>query len=176
MRLPAALWTVGGLCYLVAETVSALHYPGYDYARDLISDLGTAGSPLAIVMNAGFVANGVLFASAAVTLPNTRRGKAFLALSACYGVGMVLVGVFQSGASLHTVGAAMALVGGNAALVVARWGRPVVTVLGVVGLVAVAVFVVTDTGAVWERVSAYTIVAGEFVLATALARCAGMDR
>lgn len=195
--VPAALWATGALWYLVAEAISARAYPGYDYARNYISDLGRPTSPLSTVMNAGFIVQGALFAAAATTLyratPQAKLRGTFLILAICYGAGMVLVGTFHSGpqsadssvAAVHTAGAVMALAGGNAALLVGgtstlqstlySWSCRVIAVLGGTGLAALVLLAASQAGlnvpfseAVWERVSAYTITVGELMIAGAI--------
>ncbi|WP_229052341.1 DUF998 domain-containing protein [Aeromicrobium sp. Leaf350] len=195
-------WIAAGLVYLGTEAVSAVAFPGYSYATNYISDLGipevgTSGgrpidSPLAWVMNTGFVLHGLLFAAAGV-LVAAKRGttvwRLVALLAVVHGVGNVLVGVVHSGdGPLHGIGAAMAIVGGDLAAITAglavraktsrRLGAAFVA-LGVVGIVSV-VALVLDSGSssvdllpdgVWERLAVYTITAFELTLgATILAR------
>jgi hypothetical membrane protein len=59
-RVGAGLWS---LCFqfLVAEQIARLGWSGpYSMARDYISDLGSARSPLHWVMNGSFVLQGFL--------------------------------------------------------------------------------------------------------------------
>ncbi|WP_258059546.1 MULTISPECIES: DUF998 domain-containing protein [unclassified Rathayibacter] len=204
-RGAGVLWVVSALAYVGAEAVAASAFPGYSYARNYISDLGVPevgvfqgraiDSPLHAVMNAGFLLQGALYLAAAVTTVRAARGGSrglFLSLAVVYAVGIAVVGlVHGSSASaqngiggLHVVGAAMAIVGGNAASIVAgaaaRRGRApwaletVGIVLGAAGLLALLMLQV-DTrvpgvdllpDGVWERASVYAVTAWQ--LATGL--------
>ncbi|MFC6087767.1 DUF998 domain-containing protein [Saccharothrix lopnurensis] len=195
----AVLWALGGAWYLTSEAVAASAFPGYSYAYDYISDLGAVGdeppgSPLAAVMNLGFLHQGLLFLLGSIfavrALPASRGRSAFLALAVGYAVGTGLVGVFHSGQhgtpTLHGVGAVMAILGGNLAVVAVglrfrehATTRPTGTagvVLGIAGIASLLLLglnivlgtpVLFDDGT-WERGSVYTITAWQFVAATAL--------
>lgn len=183
-------WFLAGAAYLVCETIAAQRYPGYSYVRDYISALGVPSvSPSATLMNAGaFVLHGILFAVAGLllarALPPSRRRTAFVALAALNGVGNVLVGLFHAGASpLHGLGALLAIVGGNAAMVLAggllpdlgapRWFGVVSRVLGVLGIasfVALLAIAGQDTGleGAVERGCVYTIIAWDVAVGLVL--------
>ena len=139
-----AAFVAAGACYLAAETVAADAFPGYSYARDYISDLGVPergrydgrvlDSPLAWVMNAGFVVEGVLFALAvivawralAATSGRRRASIAALVLGVVHGAGIVIVGLVHGGPAsaaagigwIHVLGAALAIIGGDLAVIV----------------------------------------------------------
>lgn len=149
LRLAGALWLLAGMVYLACEAIAASAFPGYSYAENYISDLGVPydglidgrhiHSPLAWLMNiGGFILDGVLSAAAAimaiVALDARRRGgalqhggRAFLLLWIVHAAGSILVGTVHSGprevaagiAHFHVIGAAMAIIGGNAALLAA---------------------------------------------------------
>jgi hypothetical membrane protein len=162
-RLGAAVaWTAGPLTYLILEAVAAAGFPHYSYARNFISDLGVTASPRADLMNAAFCLQGTLFLLGALFLD---RARLFLTFAAANAAGNVLIAIFHSGVAAHTVGAVLAIVGGNTAIMAgSRIGGPLyrkVSVgLGVFGLLSFVVFVVTMHGAsrgVWERGSVYSI-------------------
>src|SRR5690348_6062878 len=81
-NVPAAIaLLLAASFFFVAETVSAAAWthPAYSYANDFVSDLGVPGppvmfgghlihSPLAWLLNAGFVVNGMLVALAAALI------------------------------------------------------------------------------------------------------------
>ncbi len=186
VRVAGAAWLLAGLAYIVCETVVAQHYTDYSYARDYISTLGVPDrSPSAALMNAGaFVLHGLLFAVAGMLLTRAvaHRGRAwvvFAALTITNGVGNVLVGLFHAGTSpLHGVGALLAIVGGNAAMILAgslfrdvgapRWFCAVSRVAGVVGIASfVALLAIsgrhTDVEGAVERGCVYTIIAWDVV-------------
>ncbi len=173
----AVAWITGPLSYLILEAVAAAAFPHYGYARNFISDLGTAASPRAWVMNAAFCVQGTLFLVGAVLLARafeTRRAPLFLGLAAANMAGNLLIAVFHSGPSptawVHATGAVLAIVGGNAAIlagspIIGGWHRAVSVALGAFGLLSFVFFVValqneTPT-AVWERCSVYSITAWE---------------
>jgi hypothetical membrane protein len=200
----AVLWILAAAIYLVAEAVSASAFPGYSYATNYISDLGvpdvgqfqgrTIDSPLHLVMNAAFVLHGVLFAGAAafaVRAGGWRRGarRWFLGAALVHAVGIILVGLFpgsQTNAdngliSLHVLGAAMAIIAGNVAAIVAgrtalrespRWLGSASVALGVIGLLGLVMLLVDSNSAaftlladgVWERIAVYTILAWELLV------------
>lgn len=107
-----------------------------DYSRsyNTISDLGNtvcgmhAGgyvcSPLHTLMNAGFVALGLIIISGAITLYprwHEEGGKlTLLLLFALSGIGTILVGIFPENSIgyIHNYGAALASLAGNTALII----------------------------------------------------------
>ena len=154
-RLAAVLWILGATVYLVCETVAAAAVPGYSYLTDYISELGVRE-----VMNVGaFMVHGILFGLAAVVLV---RGcplvgaRVFLIAAVANTAGNILVGTFQSGtpnAHWHVIGAGLAIVGGNVALITAgiagravrapTWFRRASVTLGGFGLVCL-IALITD--------------------------------
>lgn len=217
----AAAWVLAAAVYFVAEAISASAFPGYSYATNYISDLGVPDigpfqgriidSPLHLVMNAAFIVHGVLFAIAAVLATagsRTASARWFRVLAVVHGVGMVLVGSFHGSQSavesglavLHVAGAALAILGGNAAAVVAgtvllrraggagresgtrrgvrRWIGTASVVLGIAGVVGLVMLEV-DSGSssidllpdgVWERVAVYAVLAWDLLAGITLLR------
>jgi hypothetical membrane protein len=190
--------------YVVTEAVAAAAWtrPRYSYAENYVSDLGVTGpretflghdiySPLAPVMNVGFIADGVLALLAAILIIRFRAGrraKAIWILSILVAVGLTLVGVVhgsqlsqQAGTiGLHFLGAPVAIIAGNVIAVLASTGatalgldprlrRPLLTA-GVVGIAALAAELVVMGGVpsfpagVCERVSVYAVLASQLVL------------
>ncbi|MEH3156128.1 MAG: DUF998 domain-containing protein [Gordonia paraffinivorans] len=191
LRVAGGAWSLAGVAYILCETVAAQRYPGYEYARDYISALGVPGrSPAAPLMNTGaFVLHGVLFAIAGLVVTRSvgRRGRgwlAFAALTVINGVGNVLVGTFHAGTSpLHGLGALLAIVGGNAAMILAgslfrnvgapRWFCVVSRTAGVVGIASfIALLAIAGRGTgiegAVERGSVYTIITWDIVVGLVL--------
>jgi hypothetical membrane protein len=180
-RGAAVAWIVGAVTYLGAEALAAAARPGYHYTENYISDLGVPGQPLATLMNSAFAIQGVSFLLGAVLAPRGRR-PLLLICAAANAVGNVLVATVHAGdGPLHVVGAALAIVGGNAAalagatLVDGRRYRWASRLLGTVGLVATAGLVGQAwaevevlPAAVWERASVYPILAWQLLAAAAL--------
>ncbi|MCX2953642.1 DUF998 domain-containing protein [Lentzea sp. NEAU-D7] len=200
----ATLWALGSTWYLISEAVAASAFPGYSYTRDYISDLGAVredplderriDSPLAEVMNLGFLHQGLFYLLGAVflvrALPGGRGRWAFLALAVVHAIGNGLVGTFHSdradgaAALLHPTGAVMAILGGNLATIAAalllrghartRFARIAGFTLGGIGLTSLlALGFATTSGTsvlfaagTWERGSVYAITAWQLVAAT----------
>jgi hypothetical membrane protein len=205
--LAAATFLLGPVIYLAAEAIAAAAWksPTYSYADNWISDLGSAtagvfqdreiNSPLNVVMNSGFIIQGLLFGIATLLLSRTITGRSrtFTAVTGVVTmIGYILVGTFhgslqaqQNGTlPLHFTGATLAILGGNVlALVLGiHWRKtPETRLIGVIsiivgafGLVAATTLLLTfgadlPSGAI-ERGSVYTIVIWQLVVAAALLR------
>jgi hypothetical membrane protein len=178
------IWLLGAGVYVVCEAVAAAGKPGYRYATNYISDLGTSA-----VMNVGaFALHGLLFALGAVVAvrahPGTGGvGRGFLLAAAANAVGNVMVGSFPSGSpgsvALHVVGAALAIVGGNiAVLLVGVGGRRIglpqnysraSVALGVFGICCLAALTMFPVGFV-ERGAVYPIIVWQAMTGVAILR------
>ena len=199
LRLAGALWLLAGLLYLVSETIAAAAFDHYSYAHNYISDLGvpyplTDGtvSSLAWVMNfGGFILDGILYGTAAVIafrqMPAFGRG--FLTFAAIHSIGTILVGTVHSGPRelaagihhFHVIGAAMAIVGGNAVSIAASradgstlYSR-ISLGLGLFGLISLAMLETNRVlgtailpDGLFERGSVYPITAWEILTGTML--------
>jgi hypothetical membrane protein len=186
----AVAWTSAGLAYLTLEAVAAAAFqPRYSYARNLISDLGipSDGSPLAWLMNTAFGVQGTLFLVGALLTVRAiapRKAVLFLTSAAANAVGNLLIAAFHSGpaaraegtAWVHAIGAVLAIVGGNAAIlagsrIVSGWHRRVSVALGAFGLLSFVLFVIELKASsalplgVWERCSVYSITAWQLLSA-----------
>ena len=186
----AVAWLSAGLAYLTLEAVAAAAFrPHYSYARNLISDLGIPSddSPLAWLMNTAFGVQGSLFLVGAiltVRAVEARRAGLFVTLAAANAVGNLLIAAFHSGpashangtAWVHAIGAVLAIVGGNAAIlagsrIVSGWYRKVSVALGAFGLLSFALFVIELKASsalplwAWERCSVYSITAWQLLTA-----------
>ena len=174
MRVAGVLWLLAGTLYLTCEIIAAAGFPGYSYAHHYISDLGVSYDGLihgralhssrAWVMNfGGFVLDGAFYGLATVLATWavcrsgwSRAGAVFMAVSLIHAIGTILVGSVPNGprevalglAPIHLIGAAMAIIGGNAALIAAAsfsrrfgapaWYRAVCVGLGLFGFVSLA--------------------------------------
>lgn len=162
--------------YVVLEAVAAVGFePSYSYSADYISDLGRDGSRWALAMQTGFVVQGLLFFAGAVLVvgrPATLRARLFLGLVAANAVGNILIALVHHG-PVHVLGAALAIVGGNAAIALG-WGgrhRTFSLVMGVAGLLSLAVLLLGGgPPGVWERGSVYSITLWQLVSGTLLLR------
>ncbi|WP_343571818.1 DUF998 domain-containing protein [Mycobacterium sp.] len=169
---------VGASAYLTLEAVAAAAFrPHYSYADNFISDLGVPGSdsPFAWLMNLGFCVNGSLFLVGAVAVSKARP---FIALTAANAVGNVLIAIYHSGSAMHALGAVLAIVGGNTAIlagssILGGWHRKASIGLGGFGLLSFAVFVIDLKSmdlplGVVERCSVYSITGWQLLTAAAL--------
>jgi hypothetical membrane protein len=187
-RLAALSWLSGAAVYLVCEGISAVGKPGYRYAVNYISDLGTSA-----VMNAGFMVHGLLFLLGALLVTRGQPalggiGRSFVAAAAANAVGNILLGTFPSAApgtvALHLSGAALAILGGNIAIIIAgaggrRLGAPrgyarASAVLGVIGIACAVTLLVVPNGAI-ERGSVYPIILWELMTGVAILHWPGIQ-
>ena len=172
------VWCAGSFAYLAVEAVAAAAFrPRYSYIDNFVSDLGVPGlaSPLAWLMNVGFFVNGVLFLAGAVAL---RKTGPFFGLAAMNALGNVLIAFFHSGSAVHAVGAVLAIVGGNAAIlagssIIGGVHHKVSIGLGLFGLLSFALFVFdlksgTLPRGVVERCSVYSITVWQLLTAATI--------
>jgi hypothetical membrane protein len=190
-RVSAAVaWLSAGLAYLTLEGIAAAAFrPHYSYAHNFISNLGIPShdSPLAWLMNTAFCLQGTLFLVAAiltVRAVEARKAGPFVTLAAANAVGNLLIAAFHSGpashangtAWVHAIGAVLAIVGGNAAIlagsrIVSGWHRKVSVALGAFGLLSFALFVIELKASsalplgILERCSVYSITAWQLLTA-----------
>ncbi|QRM35372.1 DUF998 domain-containing protein (plasmid) [Microvirga sp. VF16] len=188
--------------------MTASAFPGYSYAHNYISDLGVPdvgdfmgrflNSPLHAVMNFGFIARGLLLliGSLLILRPvSVARGRTpLLILALLHSVGIVLVGLVPSSPTsaaagligVHTLGALLAILGGNTmALVAGLRGDPITTLrsyriisiaLGAFGGASFIMLMANISLArsilfadgIWERLSVYTIIAWTLVSSFAI--------
>ncbi|MCK0173538.1 DUF998 domain-containing protein [Mycolicibacterium sp. F2034L] len=173
-RIAAVAWITGAVVYLGGEAAAAAAWEGYHYANHVISDLGVPGRPLATLMNVAFGVQGAMFLLGAV-LAQRRSARWLTVFGAANAIGNLLVATVHAGAGpLHVVGAALAIVGGNAAAIVGaglnggRSYRISSRLLGAVGLIctaALAAQVGIVPAAVWERAAVYPIFAWQLLAA-----------
>jgi hypothetical membrane protein len=189
-----ASFLAAGVAYLAGETAAAQAWaaPPYDYARNWISDLGApaaalfhgraVSSPLHALMNAAFVADGLLFLLGAILLVRAAGGaRFFLALAILHSAGMLLVGLVPETVppplgSLHLLGAILAIAGGNAAILLGaglagpRWVGLLLGLFGLAAFVALAVPAAFASlgGGLVERMAVYPITAWELIAGLSL--------
>jgi hypothetical membrane protein len=208
----AVLWIAAGIAYVICEAIAAAGYTGgYSYADNYISDLGvtvpsvfegrTIDSPRAALMNTGFYLQGILFLAGAVLVVRAFEGLRswlFLGLAATHTVGNILVGTIHGGGAetadgsieWHMVGAALAIVGGNAAVLAGAalsryvaappWYRAVSVAIGVLGLLSLIMLLVDRANTAvdilpdgaWERGSVYSVTVWKVFTGACLLACA----
>lgn len=203
----AICWILAGVVYLLAEALTASAFPDYSYAMNYISDLGVPDvemlgnrpidSPLHMVINIAFVAQGLLFATAAVyaarglSLP-LRAG--IITCAFAHALGMVIIAVVNGGQHnnelglgwVHLLGAILAFFGGHLTAIcvgvslLMRRRIPVVAVISIaIGLIGILgiIMLQVDVRAiprtllpdgVWERIGMYAVVTWEMFFGAVL--------
>ncbi|MDR6868231.1 putative membrane protein [Microbacterium resistens] len=139
VRTAGLLWAIGPLWYMLCEAVTAVAFPGYDYAHFYISDLGVPdhalfesrmlASTVPQVMDAGFIGSGLFFLLGLILLvPYLRRGFGticFAVIGVLHAAGIVFVGLVPGSPTnaenglmiIHVLGAFAAIAGGNVAAI-----------------------------------------------------------
>ena len=165
-KLAGIFLMLGGIVFFLTEfiTAAAWSHPAYSYTYNFISNLGVRGpshlfgqymiSPLAWVMNLGFISFGILLGLGVLLLPHPGHTHRWIlsVLALVLGFGGILVGVFHgSGEALvdgtgmyHSFGAFMAFISGNViSILLGRSDMPVshktkmlLVVLGIIGVIA----------------------------------------
>jgi hypothetical protein len=208
----AALWIVAAAAYLGSEAIAAAAFlPAYSYAHNYISDLGitvsttiagrVVDSPRAALINTAFYVQGGLFLAGAALVAlglRSRRPALFVSFAVLNGAGNALVATVHGGpasaaggpAWVHSAGALLAIVGGNAAVLagsklIADAGGPrpyraVSIGIGVLGLLSLLMLWVDSLDllpdAVWERASVYSIIGWQLLSGLVLLTCATRGR
>lgn len=205
--IAAICWILAGTIYLLAEALAASAFPHYSYEMNYISDLGVPDvemlgdrvidSPLHLVMNIAFVAQGLLFAAAAIYMARGSRFPLRVPVIACailHALGMVIIAAVNAGqhnnelglAWVHLLGAFFAFFGGHVSaicigisLLLGRRNSIVglltiaIGLIGILGIVMLQVDVraVPETllpDGAWERIGMYSIVGWEVFFGTVL--------
>ena len=158
------IWMLCFQYFLVQIVVASAWHPAYNWATNLISDLGNTAcgtyanrfvcSPQHGLMNASFILLGLTMATGALLIyqefQETKLSLVGFTLMGLAGVGSMLVGAFPENtvASAHFGGAILALVVGNLSIVLLSFGLRKVQsafkiysfISGIVSLAAVVLF------------------------------------
>lgn len=184
-RVAGFVFIIGSLFYIVAEAVSATLFNASfvnTYLFHTISELGipNSNSPLFWLMDAAFILIGL-----AVIFSNFYSFKDFISknktvfyiLTLITGIGVIIVGLIHGGNPLtsgyHTLGAVMAILGGNILIVLVsrsmdEFGdyQKSTLILGILGLIAFWVMffnVQSIYMPIFERLSVYTLILWSFL-------------
>ena len=179
-KVAGIAFIVGSLYYLIAEAISATFFKASlinTYIFHTISELGipNANSPLFWLMNSGFILIGLTlifgyFYKFKNYIVKTKIICSIFALITALGV--VIVGLIHGGNPLtsgyHTLGAVMAILGGNILLVLISRSmgefenyQKITLFLGVMGLIAFWILFFNMENVympVFERLSVYTLI------------------
>lgn len=176
---------IGSLYYIVAEAISATFFNASftnTYIFHTISELGipNANSPLFWLMNSAFIIIGLtlLFGNLYKFKEYIAKNKiVFYILTVVTSLGVVIVGLIHGGNPLtsgyHTLGAIMAILGGNILLILVSksmrgFGRyqKITLVLGIIGFVVFWIMCFSMDNnymPVFERLSVYTMIIWSFI-------------
>ncbi len=184
-KVAGFIFIMGSLYYIVAESISATFFNdfiGNTYILHTISELGIPhpNSPLFWLMNSAFI-----FIGLTLIFGYFYRFKDFIVknnnlihvLTLIIGLGVIIVGLVHGGNPLtsgyHTMGAVMAILGGNILLVVISKSmdesgkyQMLTLILGAIGLTAFWVMFFNMESMympVLERLSVYTLTVWSFV-------------
>ena len=191
-KVAGIVFVIGSLYYILAEAISATFFSSSifnTYIFHTISELGipNANSPLFWLMNSAFILIGLT-----LLFGNFYRFKDFIVkhkiicyiLTVVTSMGVIIVGLVHGGNPLtsgyHTLGAVMAILGGNVLLVLISRSmdefelyQKVTLILGTIGLVAFWIMFF-NMGSVYmpvfERLSVYTLIMWSFLTGVYLLR------
>ena len=176
---------VGSLYYIIAEAVSATFFNASffnTYVFHAISELGipNLNSPLFWLMNSAFILVGLtLIFGYFYRLKDliVKNKVAISIFTLITGLGVIIVGLIHGGNPLtsgyHTLGAVMAILGGNILLVLISKSmddfgayQKMTLILGILGLIAfwIMFFILKNPYMpVFERLSVYTLIIWSFL-------------
>ena len=176
---------MGSLYYIVAEAVSATFFNASffnTYVFHAISELGipNLNSPLFWLMNSAFILVGLalIFGYFYRFKDLIVKNKAVISIfTVITGLGVIIVGLIHGGNPLtsgyHTLGAVMAILGGNILLVLISKSmddfgayQKITLILGILGLIAfwIMFFILKNPYMpVFERLSVYTLIIWSFL-------------
>ena len=183
-KVAGIVFIIGSLYYILAEAISATFFNASllnTYIFHTISELGipNANSPLSWLMNSAFILIGLT-----LIFGNFYKFKDYIVknriliyiLTLITGIGVIIVGLIHGGNPLtsgyHTLGAVMAILGGNILLVLISRSmhefvsfQKITLVLGIIGLIAFWIMFFNMTNIympVLERLSVYTLILWSF--------------
>ena len=184
-KVAGIVFIIGSLYYMIAEAISAFAFNNTfinTYVFHTISELGipNMNSPLAFLMNSAFIIIGLslLFGNFYKFKDFVIKNKTiFYILTLVASIGVIIVALIHAGNPLtdgyHSLGAVMAILGGNILLVIIsrsmdEFGiyQMVTLILGIIGLIAFWIMFF-NMGSIYmpvfERLSVYTLIIWSFI-------------
>ncbi len=183
---------VGSLYYILAEAISATFFKASffnTYVFHTISELGipNGNSPLFWLMNSAFILIGLtlIFGNFYKLKDYIIKNRIiFYIFTLITGLGVIIVGLIHGGNPLtsgyHTLGAIMAILGGNILLVLISksmdefgFYQKITLILGVFGIFVFWIMFFNITSIympVYERLSVYTLIVWSFLTGVCLSR------
>lgn len=184
-KVAGIVFIIGSVYYLIAEAICATFFNASflnTYVFHTISELGIPGadSPLSLLMNSAFVLIGLtlLFGNFYKFKDFIIKNKTvFYILTLITSLGVIIVGFIHGGNPLtsgyHTLGAVMAILGGNILLVIIARSmnefanfQKITLTLALIGLAAFWIMFFNIDNVympVLERLSVYTLVVWSFI-------------
>ena len=184
-KVAGIVFLLGSLYYLIAEAISATFFNDSlinTYLFHTISELGipNVNSPLYFLMNSAFILIGLtlLFGNfykfKDFIIKNKVKFSIFTLITSC---GVIIVGFIHGGNPLtsgyHTLGAVMAILGGNILLVLIsksmvefKTYQKITLILGVIGIMVFWIMFFNMKSIympVFERLSVYTLILWCFI-------------
>lgn len=191
-KVAGVVFVIGSLYYIIAEAISATFFNASifsTYVFHTISELGipNSNSPLFWLMNSAFILIGLtlIFSNFYKLKDFIARNRAiFYFLTLVTGFGVIIVGLIHGGnpitSGYHTLGAVMAILGGNVLLVVVSRSmnqfsdyQKITLILGVIGLAAFWIMFFNVESVympVFERLSVYPLIVWSFLTGLFLAK------
>ena len=191
-KVAGIVFILGSLYYIICEAISATFFNASlvnTYLFHTISELGIPNfnSPLFWLMNSAFILIGLT-----LIFSNFYKFKDFIIkdkilfyiFTLITGLGVIIVGLIHGGNPLtsgyHTLGAIMAILGGNILLVLISKSmagfetyQRITLVLGLIGIIAFWVLFFNIDNSympVFERASVYTLIVWSFLTGVCLVR------
>lgn len=183
-KVAGIVFIIGSLYYIIAEAISATYFNASlfnTYIFHTISELGipNANSPLFWLMNSAFILIGLtlIFGDFYKFKDYIIKNKTvFYILTLITGLGVIIVGLIHGGNPLtsgyHTLGAVMAILGGNVLLILISMSmadfdgfQKLTLVLGVMGFIVFWIMFFNMKSVympVFERLSVYTLIIWSF--------------
>lgn len=183
-KVAGIVFIIGSLYYIIAEAISATYFNASlfnTYIFHTISELGipNANSPLFWLMNSAFILIGLtlIFGDFYKFKDYIIKNKTvFYILTLITGLGVIIVGLIHGGNPLtsgyHTLGAVMAILGGNVLLILISRSmadfdgfQKLTLVLGVMGFIVFWIMFFNMKSVympVFERLSVYTLIIWSF--------------
>lgn len=191
-KVAGILFIIGSLYYLIAEAISATFFKASlinTYVFHTISELGipNANSPLFWLMNSAFILIGLtlIFGNFYRLKDYIIKNKTiFYIFTLITSIGVIIVGFIHGGNPLtsgyHTLGAVMAILGGNILLVLISKSmrdfqnyQKITLALGIIGIIIfwIMFFIMGNAYMpVFERLSVYTLIVWSFITGIYLIR------
>ena len=184
-KVAGIVFIVGSLYYIAAEIISATFFNSSlidAYIFHTISELGipNANSPVFWLMNSAFILIGLtLIFGNFYSLKDfiTKNRIPFYIFTLITGIGVIMVGLIHGGNPLtsgyHTLGAVMAILGGNILLILISRSmgefelyQKITFILGISGIIVFWIMFFNMGNIympVYERLSVYTLIIWSFV-------------